>query len=118
MQPKQHRDEGEASFCSSHHHISPSPSFSKYSSIGNTTTLTLGRRILKVNNEVVLLSYGNGDFTGAIGFVLDLSDKPVWFCVKTRHYDLLAEDGVVKIFNLEESAISTFSGADDILKVL
>ncbi|CAJ1888557.1 unnamed protein product [Sphenostylis stenocarpa] len=73
---------------------------------------------LKVNDEVLLLSDGNGTFTKAIGCELDLSDKPVGLGVRSRRYALLAEDGVVKLFNLEEGGAFTFSGAQDILDVL
>ncbi|MCI71177.1 peroxiredoxin-2E chloroplastic-like, partial [Trifolium medium] len=45
-------------------------------------------------------------------------DKPVGLGVRSRRYALYAEDGVVKLFNLEEGGAFTFSGADDILKVL
>ena len=38
--------------------------------------------------------------------------------VKSRRYALLAEDGVVKVLNLEEGGAFTFSGAEDILKML
>lgn len=73
---------------------------------------------LKINDEVLLLSDGNGDFTRAIGVELDLSDKPVGLGVRSRRYALLAEDGVVKVLNLEEGGAFTFSGAEDLLKVV
>ncbi|ONH96295.1 hypothetical protein PRUPE_7G118900 [Prunus persica] len=73
---------------------------------------------LKIGDEVLLLSDGNGDFTRAIGAELDLSDKPVGLGVRSRRYSLLAEDGVVKVLNLEEGGAFTSSGAEDILKVL
>ena len=67
---------------------------------------------------MLILSDGNVDFTRAIGAELDLSDKPVGLGVRSRRYALLAEDGVVKILNLEEGGAFTFSSADDILKAL
>ncbi|KAA0043926.1 hypothetical protein IC582_009338 [Cucumis melo] len=73
---------------------------------------------LNIKDEVLLLSDGNGDFTRAIGCELDLSDKPVGLGVRSRRYALLAEDGVVKILNLEEGGAFTFSSAEDILKAL
>ena len=73
---------------------------------------------LKVSDEILILSDGNGDFTRAIGAELDLSDKPVGLGVRSRRYALLAEDGVVKLLNLEEGGAFTFSSADDILKAL
>lgn len=73
---------------------------------------------LKINDEILLLSDGNGTFTKAIGAELDLSDKPVGLGVRSRRYAILAEDGVVKVLNLEEGGAFTFSGADDMLKLL
>jgi peroxiredoxin len=78
---------------------------------------------LNINDEVLLLSDGNGDFTRAIGCELDLSDNPVspWpvgLGVRSRRYALLAEDGIVKVLNLEEGSAFTFSGAEDIHKAL
>jgi hypothetical protein len=37
-----------------------------------------------------------------MGVELDLSDKPVGLGVLSRRYALLADDGVVKVLNLEE----------------
>ncbi|KAL4278629.1 hypothetical protein GQ457_03G026740 [Hibiscus cannabinus] len=61
---------------------------------------------------------GNGEFTKKIGCEMDLSNKPVGLGVHSRRYALLAEDGVVKLLNLEEGGAFTFSAAEDILKVL
>ncbi|PON52962.1 Peroxiredoxin-2E [Trema orientale] len=87
-------------------------------SVNDAFVLRAWKEDLKVNDEILLLSDGNGDFTRAIGAELDLSDKPVGLGVRSRRYALLAEDGVVKLLNLEEGGAFTFSGADDILKVL
>lgn len=73
---------------------------------------------LKIEDQVLLLSDGNGDFTKAIGCELDLSDKPVGLGVRSRRYAMLVDDGVVKVLNLEEGGAFTFSGAEDILKLL
>ena len=67
---------------------------------------------------MLLLSDGNGDFTKAIGCELDLSDKPVGLGVRSRRYAMLVDDGVVKVLNVEEGGAFTFSGAEDILKLL
>lgn len=69
-------------------------------------------------NDAFVMKACNGTFTKAIGVELDLSDKPVGLGVRSRRYALLAEDGVVKLFNLEEGGAFTFSGAQDILDVL
>ncbi|KAG4916421.1 Peroxiredoxin-2E, chloroplastic [Glycine soja] len=87
-------------------------------SVNDAFVMKAWKEDLKVNEEVLLLSDGNGTFTKAIGVELDLSDKPVGLGVRSRRYALLAEDGVVKLFNLEEGGAFTFSGAQDILDVL
>lgn len=70
------------------------------------------------NSKVLLLSDGNGQFTKAMGVSVDLSDKPVGLGVRSRRYSLLADNGVVKVLNLEEGGSFTVSGADDILKAV
>ncbi|CAN1134934.1 Peroxiredoxin-2E, chloroplastic [Linum perenne] len=70
------------------------------------------------DDDVLLLSDGNVEFTKAIGCELDLSDKPVGLGVRSRRFALLAEDGVVKVLNLEEGGAFTSSGAEDMLKAL
>ncbi|KAM5559607.1 peroxiredoxin-2E-2, chloroplastic [Rosa sericea] len=87
-------------------------------SVNDAFVMKAWKESLKIEDEVLLLSDGNGDFTKAIGVELDLSDKPVGLGVRSRRYSLLAEDGVVKVLNLEEGGAFTSSGADDILKVL
>lgn len=76
------------------------------------------KKDLKVNDEVLMLSDGNGHFTRAIGAELDLSDKPVGLGVRSRRYAMLVDDGVVKVCNMEEGGGFTFSGAEDMLKAL
>uniref|UniRef100_A0A0C9RGU8 Glutaredoxin-dependent peroxiredoxin n=1 Tax=Wollemia nobilis TaxID=56998 RepID=A0A0C9RGU8_9CONI len=73
---------------------------------------------LNVGDKVFLLADGNREFTKALGVELDLSDKPVGLGVRSRRYALYADDGVVKVLNLEEGGAFTVSGADEILKVL
>ncbi|KAL2345172.1 hypothetical protein Fmac_006457 [Flemingia macrophylla] len=87
-------------------------------SVNDAFVMRAWKEDLKVNDELLLLSDGNGTFTKAIGCELDLTDKPVGLGVRSRRYALLADDGVVKLFNLEEGGAFTFSGAQDILDVL
>ncbi|KAF8403213.1 hypothetical protein HHK36_011312 [Tetracentron sinense] len=87
-------------------------------SVNDAFVMKAWKQDLKIEDEVLLLSDGNGDFTKAIGVELDLSDKPVGLGVRSRRYALLAEDGVVKILNLEEGGAFTFSSAEDMLKAL
>ncbi|XP_077235877.1 thioredoxin superfamily protein [Tasmannia lanceolata] len=87
-------------------------------SVNDAFVMKAWKKDLNIEDEVLLLSDGNGDFTRAIGVELDLSDKPVGLGVRSRRYALLADDGVVKVLNLEEGGAFTFSSAEDMLKLL
>ncbi|KAE8657804.1 Peroxiredoxin-2E-2 [Hibiscus syriacus] len=87
-------------------------------SVNDAFVMRAWKEDLGIKDEVLLLSDGNGEFTKKIGCEMDLSDKPVGLGIRSRRYALLAEDGVVKLVNLEEGGAFTFSGAEDILKVL
>ncbi|PKA47559.1 Peroxiredoxin-2E-2, chloroplastic [Apostasia shenzhenica] len=87
-------------------------------SVNDAFVMRAWKENLKIGDEVLLLSDGNGDFTRALGVELDLRDKPVGLGVRSRRYALLAEDGVVKVLNLEEGGAFTFSSAEEILKAL
>jgi peroxiredoxin len=66
---------------------------------------------------VLLLSDGNLELTRALGVEMDLSDKPIGLGVRSRRYALLAEDGVVKVLNLEEDDAFTTSSAEEMLRL-
>ncbi|KAL4333604.1 hypothetical protein GQ457_07G043040 [Hibiscus cannabinus] len=85
-------------------------------SVNDAFVMKAWKENLGINDEVLLLSDGNGEFTKKIGCEMDLSDKPIGLGVRSRRYALLAEDGVVKLLNLEEGGAFTFSAAEDILK--
>ncbi|KAK2981510.1 hypothetical protein RJ640_030972 [Escallonia rubra] len=87
-------------------------------SVNDAFVMKAWKKELGINDEVLLLSDGNGNFTKAIGVELDLSDQPVGLGVRSRRYAMLVEDGVVKVLNLEEGGAFTSSGAEDMLKVL
>ncbi|CAL5039477.1 unnamed protein product [Urochloa decumbens] len=87
-------------------------------SVNDAFVMRAWKESLGVGDEVMLLSDGNGDLTRAMGVELDLSDKPVGLGVRSRRYALLAEDGVVKVLNLEEGGAFTNSSAEDMLKAL
>ncbi|XP_030446990.2 peroxiredoxin-2E-1, chloroplastic-like [Syzygium oleosum] len=87
-------------------------------SVNDAFMMRAWKENLGIGDDVMLLSDGNGDFTRAIGCELDLSDQPVGLGVRLRRYALLAKDGIVKVLNLEEGGAFTFSGAEDMLKVL
>lgn len=71
---------------------------------------------LGVGDKVLMLSDGNGTFTKALGAQVDMTANNMG--VRSRRYSLLADNGVVKRWNLEEGGAYTISGPDEILKVL
>ncbi|XP_076952867.1 peroxiredoxin-2E, chloroplastic-like [Bidens hawaiensis] len=87
-------------------------------SVNDAFVLKAWKADLKIGDEVVLLSDGNGEFTKAIGCELDLRDNPIGLGVRSRRYAMLVEDGVVKVLNLEEGGAFTSSSAEDLLAVL
>ena len=87
-------------------------------SVNDAFVMKAWKENLKINDEVLLLSDGNGDFTRSIGAELDLRDKPVGLGIRSRRYAMLVEDGVVKVLNMEEGGAFTNSSAEDMLKVL
>ncbi|CAL1399338.1 unnamed protein product [Linum trigynum] len=84
-------------------------------SVNNVFVMKAWKENLGIKDDagLLLLSDGNGDFTRALGVELDLSDKPVGLGVRSRRYALLAEDGVVKVMNLEEEGAFTLSSVED-----
>ncbi|KAG6512030.1 hypothetical protein ZIOFF_030121 [Zingiber officinale] len=48
------------------------------------------------------------EFTLALGVELDLSDELMGIGVRSWHYALLVEDGVVKVLNLEDGGLASF----------
>lgn len=87
-------------------------------SVNDAFVMKAWKENLKVGDDVLLLSDGNGDFTKAIGCELDLSDKPVGLGVRSRRYAMYVEDGVVKVLNLEEGGAFNVSSAEDMLKAI
>lgn len=68
------------------------------------------------DGKVLMLADGSALFTKAIDAELDLTDKGLG--VRSRRYAMLADDGVVKILNLEEGGAFTVSSAEEILAAL
>ncbi|KAG6493139.1 hypothetical protein ZIOFF_048116 [Zingiber officinale] len=83
-------------------------------SINNAFMMHAWKKDLNIRDEVLLLSDGNREFTRALEVELDLPDKPMGLGIRSRRYALLAEDGVVKVLNLEDGCAFTFSGAEDL----
>ncbi|CAN6237407.1 unnamed protein product [Urochloa humidicola] len=88
-------------------------------SVNDAFVMKAWKEALGVGDEAILmLSDGNLELTRALGVEMDLSDKPVGLGVRSRRYALLAEDGVVKVLNLEEGGAFTSSSAEEMLKAL
>ncbi|KAF8691367.1 hypothetical protein HU200_040498 [Digitaria exilis] len=89
-------------------------------SVNDAFVLKAWKEALGVADDagVMLLSDGNLELTRALGVEMDLSEKPVGLGVRSRRYALLAEDGVVKVLNLEDGGAFTTSSAEEILKAL
>ncbi|KAG0532139.1 hypothetical protein BDA96_04G082900 [Sorghum bicolor] len=87
-------------------------------SVNDAFVMKAWKEALGLGEDVMLLSDGNLELTRALGVEMDLSDKPVGLGVRSRRYALLAEDGVVKVLNLEDGGAFTTSSAEEMLKVL
>ncbi|GJN19250.1 hypothetical protein PR202_gb06502 [Eleusine coracana subsp. coracana] len=87
-------------------------------SVNDAFVMRAWKESLGLGDDVVLLSDGNLELTRAMGVEMDLSDNPVGLGVRSRRYALLADDGVVKVLNLEEGGAFTTSSAEEMLKAL
>ncbi|KAJ7528597.1 hypothetical protein O6H91_15G009600 [Diphasiastrum complanatum] len=87
-------------------------------SVNDVFVLKAWGESLAVDDKILLLSDGSAEFTKALGVTLDLTGKPQGLGLRSRRYALLAEDGVVKVLNLEEGGSFTVSSAEEILKAL
>jgi peroxiredoxin len=66
--------------------------------------------------KVTMLADGNGDFTRAMGLVLD--GKPFGLGDRSKRYAAVIEDGVVKALDVEEPGKFEVSSVEAILKKL
>ncbi|KAM3227768.1 hypothetical protein ACQJBY_059478 [Aegilops geniculata] len=87
-------------------------------SVNDAFVMKAWKESLGLGEDVQLLSDGNLELTRALGVEMDLSDKPMGLGVRSRRYALLADDGVVKVLNLEEGGAFTTSSAEEMLKAL
>jgi peroxiredoxin len=87
-------------------------------SVNDAFVMKAWKESLGLGDDVLLLSDGNLELTRAVGVEMDLSDKPMGLGVRSRRYALLADDGVVKVLNLEEGGAFTTSSAEEMLNAL
>jgi peroxiredoxin len=70
----------------------------------------------KTGDAVKLIADGNADLARALG--LDFDGSGIGFGVRSQRYALVAEDGVVKLLNVEAPMKFEVSDADSILAAL
>ncbi|GER44765.1 peroxiredoxin [Striga asiatica] len=68
-------------------------------SVNNAFVMKAWKADLKIGDEVLLLTDGNGRFTRAIGCQLDLSDKTAGLGVRSKRYAMYVEDVALKVLN-------------------
>jgi peroxiredoxin len=66
-----------------------------------------------VGEDIVMLGDGSGDFTRAIGLVMDA--KGFGMGERSQRYSMIVDDGVVKELNLEQPGEFKVSSADYLL---
>ena len=69
-----------------------------------------------INDEVLMLADGNGDFTKALG--LDFDGSKFGMGVRSQRYSLVANNGVVEQLNVEAAGEFKVSSADYLLEHL
>jgi peroxiredoxin len=70
----------------------------------------------KVEDKVLMLADGNGDFTRAVG--LEMDGSAYGLGQRSRRYAMVVQDGVVKTLNVESLGAFEVSSAEAILKAL
>jgi glutaredoxin/glutathione-dependent peroxiredoxin len=69
-----------------------------------------------VDNQILMLADGSGEFTNAIGQEFDLRGKGLG--IRSRRYAMVVEDGVVKSLDVEQSGKVEVSAAEKVLEKL
>ncbi len=70
----------------------------------------------KVDDKVLMVGDGNGDFTRAMGLEMDGSDFGLG--MRSQRYAMVVEDGVIKALNVEQPGAFEVSSAEVILQVM
>lgn len=71
----------------------------------------------KAAEKITFLADGSADFAKALGLSLDLNSRGLG--IRSHRYSMLVDDGVVKLFNVEEvPSEANVSGADHLLTQL
>jgi glutaredoxin/glutathione-dependent peroxiredoxin len=69
-----------------------------------------------VEDKVMMLADGNGDFTKAVGLTMDATGYGMG--LRSQRYAMVVEDGVIKKLNVEAPGAFEVSSAEAILKAL
>jgi peroxiredoxin len=73
-------------------------------------------KVQNVDDKVLILADGSGEFTNAIGQEFDLRGKGLG--IRSRRYAMIVEDGVVKSLDVEQSGNVDVSAAEKVLEKL
>ncbi|MGB5708516.1 MAG: peroxiredoxin [Arenicellales bacterium] len=69
-----------------------------------------------VENTILMLADGSGNFTNAVGLDVDLTARH--FGVRSQRYSMIVEDGVVSHLNVEDGPVFEVSNAEKVLDLL
>ena len=69
-----------------------------------------------VEGKVLMLADGNGEFTKAVGLVMDATGYGMG--TRSQRYAMVIDDGVVKTLNVEAPGAFEVSSAESVLKAL
>ena len=69
-----------------------------------------------VEDNILMLADGSGNFTSAVGLEVDLTERH--FGVRSQRYSMIVDDGVVTNLNIEDGPVFEVSSAETILEQL
>jgi peroxiredoxin len=85
-------------------------------SVNDAMVMAAWGKDLHAIGKVRMLGDGSAEFTKALGVELDLIARGMG--IRSQRYSMLADNGVVKVFNLEAPGKFEVSGADKMLTQL
>ncbi len=86
-------------------------------SVNDAFVLSAWAKSTAADGKILFLADGNADFTKAVGMDFDASGNGLG--TRSRRFSMIAEDGVVKVLNIEEVAkVVDISSAEKILEAL
>ncbi len=86
-------------------------------SVNDAFVLNAWAKSTAADGKILFLADGNADFTKAVGMDFDASRNGLG--TRSRRFSMIAEDGVVKVLNIEEAPkVVDISSAEKILEAL